>query len=501
MRDSWCRINWKSTGEERSVLFLQRDYFNYLQGYISDKERMGEIIAQSMIGINDLFLERSILELSNLQKQYRDLLLTLSPDMPAVKLVQDEIGQKVKGLQANVESNLDRVAISINDVEQRITGVEKEISRLPATERKLIGIQRKFDLNNTVYTYLLEKKAEADIALASRVSDNRVIDFADINNAIPVKPRKGRNRLIAFILGILIPVSGIVVIDFFNNKIIDRMDIERLTDVPVLGFISHNDYKSEIPVLSRSGSTLAESFRSVRTALKYYKTPDGKAIISISSTVSSEGKTFISVNLAAIMALLGKKVLLVGLDLRKPRLHKILDTDNSIGMSVFLSGNAEYDEVIKKSEVDNLWYAPSGPVPPNPAELIESEYMSAFLKQARNDFDYIILDTPPVAIVTDALLLSPYSDINIFVVRQRYSSKNTLSLIQELYHSGKFKNLALIVNDISLSGYYGYGLRYGYAMSYGGYNYGYNLYGDYTYSTYGYKRDSNYYSDNENEDI
>jgi len=206
-------------------------------------------------------------------------------------------------------------------------------------------------------------------------------------------------------------------------------------------------------------------------------------VISISSTITAEVKTFISANLAAILAMSGKKVLLIGLDLRKPRIHKILGVNNEIGISNFLIGEERFEDVIIETGIDHLWYAPAGPVPPNPAELIESEAMLDFIEKAKGVFDYILIDTPPVAIVTDALLLSPVTDLYLFVVRQRYSSKQTLELIEELHKNENIKSLGIIMNDISLSGYYGYGLRYGYSMGYG-YNYGYNYYG--SYDKYGY---------------
>jgi capsular exopolysaccharide synthesis family protein len=208
--------------------------------------------------------------------------------------------------------------------------------------------------------------------------------------------------------------------------------------------------------------------------------------------VSSEGKTFISINLAAIIAMLGKKVLLIGLDLRKPRINKVFEFEESPGMSTFLSGNCDFEEIIKETQIKNLFYAPSGPIPPNPAELIETEQMKKFIVRAKKEFDYIIIDTPPIAIVTDTLLLAPYVNVNLFIVRQRYTSRNTLELIEQLYSRGELKNMAVIINDISLSGYYGYGMRYGYTHGYG-YSYGYNYYGSNYYGRYGYSDKSNGY--------
>ncbi len=295
-------------------------------------------------------------------------------------------------------------------------------------------------------------------------------------------PEQGKIICLLLSLGLILPAGAIVVIDLLNNKVIDKKDIERITHAPILGYISHSSYSTEIPVVEKPGSTLAESFRSIRTSLRYFITEERPLVIAVSSTISGEGKTFVAVNLAAIVSMLGKKTLLVGLDLRKPRIHKILNLPNKRGMSTYLSSNCTFDEIVQKTEVDNLWYAASGPIPPNPAELIERSTMAEFLKEAKKRFDFIILDTPPVAIVTDALLLSLHADMMMFVVRQRYSSRNTLNLIEEIHHNKEISNVGIIVNDISMSGYYGYGLRYGYTMGYAyGYNYGYKYYGQVYY--------------------
>jgi len=368
------------------------------------------------------------------------------------------------------------------------------MKKLPATEREYINIQREFDLNNTVYTYLLEKRAEAGIARASAVSSNRIIDRAEVFNSYRIKPKPKQNLIKAVALGFFIPVLLIFLIDFLNNKIIDKKDVEKSTQAPILGCINHNTYKSELPVNEKPGSTMAESFRSIRSNLKYFLKDNENAVIAVSSTISGEGKTFISVNLANVLAILGKKVLVVGLDLRKPRIHKMLDIENNKGLSTYLSGIDKYNEIIQKTAIENLYYTPAGPIPPNPAELIESQKMKEFFDKARKEFDYIIIDTPPIAVVTDALLIASLTDMYLLVVRQRYTSKNTLGLIQELYRNKTLKNIGIVINDISVSGYYGYGLRYGYSGGYG-YNYGYNYYN--YYGKYGYTDISKEYYTND----
>jgi tyrosine-protein kinase Etk/Wzc len=356
----------------------------------------------------------------------------------------------------------------------------------------MINIQRQFDINNAVYTFLLEKRAEAGIIKASNVPDNRIIDRAGIYSSSMIAPKSRKNIMLALIIGILFPLSSIVVIDFLNNKILDKKDIEKGTSAPVIGFISHNEFKTELPVQAKPGSTLAESFRSVRTNLKSFVKDIKCPVISVSSTITGEGKTFISANLASIIAISDKKVLLIALDLRKPRIDKIFGMSNAKGMSNFLIGESKYEEIVVSTSIKNLSYTPSGSIPPNPAELIDSPALGDFIEKAKKEFDYIVIDTPPVAIVTDALLISPVTDLYLFVVRQRYSSKNTIELIDELNHNKNIHSIGIIMNDISISGYYGYGLRYGYAMGYG-YSYGYNYYGTYADRKYGYSNSSRDY--------
>ena len=471
---------------ERTSLLLQKNYYEYLREYLDSKRETGDIVAPSIMGVSDQLLIRLVGELSALQQHKKQLAMNLYESAEPLKILEANIVTTRKALSENITNGILAIGNSLSVADRRLTDIEEEIRKLPATERQMINIQRKFDINNTVYTFLLEKRAEAGIAKASNVADNRIIDYAGSYNFSQISPKKKQNMMMALILGLFFPVLGILLIDYLNNKIIDKKDIEKGTKAPVIGYISHNTFSTEIPVAEKPGSTLSESFRSVRTNLKYFLKDIQNPVIAVSSTISAEGKTFVSANLAVILAMLDKKVLLVGLDLRKPRTHKILGIDNNDGISRFLIGESKIEDILIKSEIDNLWYTPAGPVPPNPAELIESAAMREFIEKARKKFDFIIIDTPPVAIVTDALLLSGLVDFYIFVVRQRYSSKNTLSLIEELNRNDNITSIGIVINDISLSGYYGYGLRYGYSLGYG-YNYGYNYYT--SYGKYGYSDD------------
>lgn len=481
--------------EEKTQLLLKKRYFDYLRDYVESKNESGDIIAPTVMGVTDQLLIKAVDELSQLQKQKLQLGMNYDKSLEPHKLIEAGISSAKLAMIENIRSSLQNAEQTLKENEKQYRELEKSMNKLPATERRLLNIQRKFDINNTVYTYLLEKKAEAGIVRASNVSDNRIIDYASPYSTSMIKPRSRNNNMIALVMGLLIPVILISLIDLLNNKVIDKEDILAKTSAPIVGFISHNNLDTELPVVKNPGSTLAESLRSIRTNLKYFLKDRSCPVISISSTISAEGKTFVSANLAVILALSGKKVLLIGLDLRKPRIHKILGIKNETGISNFLIAEKMFEDVVFKTSIDNLWYTPSGPVPPNPAELIESSAMGEFIAKAKKDFDYILIDTPPVAIVTDALLVSHFTDFYIFVVRQRYTSKNTLEVIDELYKNENIKSLGLVINDINMSGYYGYGLRYGYALGYG-YNYGYNYY--YQYGKYGYNdKSKGYYKDDE----
>ena len=474
---------------EKNLLGLQMQYYEYLLDYLDARDDSESIISPSVMGVTDPVLVKLVDEFAAAQHQKKQVAFTARENLPQAQLMNQQLEDARSALKENVKSAISQLKISLNNVNGRIAGVEKELGRLPGTERRLIGIQRKFDLNNSVYTYLLERRAEAGIAKASQITDNRIIDDAIVQNSSRVKPKEMKNYLTALMLGLLVPMVLIVIFDLMNNKIIGKHDIERLTKTPIIGYISHSDYHVEDPVAEKPGSTLAESFRAVRTSLAFYSGQKKCPVIIISSPISGEGKTFVSVNLATIISMMNKKVLIVGLDLRKPRVHAILNAGNGHGMSQYLSGNASFEEVIVPTKIENLWFAPSGPIPPNPAELIGSPKMAEFIAQAKNEFDTIIVDTPPVGIVTDALLLSQLSDVTLFVVRQRYTTRGSVQLLDEIYRKGEMSNVAILVNDISVSGYYGYGLRYGYSLGYG-----HRYYDPGNYYTKSGSRNSGYYT-------
>lgn len=485
----------KSVQNQQAEFELRGRYYAYLKDYLEKREDLNSLVAPSAMGVEDQQLtyflneiNQTYIEKENLRTTVKDGTLSSMTTLDVkMENLRSALSEKVKSL---IETN----KIALEEAQMKLAKIEKEVRQLPVNERMLIGFERNFGLINKMYTYLQEKRAEAAIAQASNIADNRVLDYAMAENAAQIKPKKSMNYLIAFVLGCGIPFMVIVIMGFLNNKIVDISVISKETKVPVIGTIGHNKYEGEIPVSLKPRSTLAESFRGLRTNLQFLLREPGRKIITITSTVVGEGKTFIATNLAAIIAAAEKKVLIMGLDLRKPKMQRNFGYNENVGISTYLIGQNSITDIVFESGIKNLYFAPSGAIPPNPSELIGSKKMEELINWARQNFDFIVIDSPPIAVVSDTFLLSQYSDTMLYVVRYDYSDKEVLSLVNDLYSHQEIKNLAIVVNDFQIKR--GYGYSSGYSYSYG-YSYGYgNRYG------YGYgskKKGQGYYSDDDDE--
>jgi len=306
--------------------------------------------------------------------------------------------------------------LALKQVDSEEKTINQRLLQLPISEQELLNIKRKHEVTNQFYTFLLEKQAEAGIQRASTISNIRVLDKADNFNVSAVGTKKSLVYLIALMIGLILPGAVIFIFDLTDTRVKELNDIRSNTSLPVLGVVAHDKTGNSLPVHSKPGSSFAESFRHIRTNLGYMIPEPGKKLIMVTSTVSGEGKSFIALNLASIFAMNNKKVLLCGFDLRRPTLHKIFQMENREGISEILIGKKRFEDVVKDSPISGLHFLPSGPIPPNPAELLESKNMQDLLETFKAKYDYIIIDTPPMALVTDAQLISRYTDTNIFVI-------------------------------------------------------------------------------------
>jgi tyrosine-protein kinase Etk/Wzc len=454
---------------EMVELSIKSKYFQYLDTYLSDRSNNKDIIAPTAIGIADPLLNSLIGQLNKLYGDRNMLEFNVQENNPRIRQIDQVIQNVSESLLENVRSMISANDIALEDVNRRLKESETEIGKLPRIERQMLHMERRFNLSNDLYTFLMEKRAEATIARAASISDNRILDYARPSQVSLISPKRKRNYTFALLFGLGIPFMIIILADFLNNKVPDKNYIDKNTNVPVSVAVGHNHLNSEIPVEEKPKSAIAESFRALRTNLQYVLRDNGAKTISITSTVSGEGKTFCAVNLAVIIAMSGKKTLLLGLDLRKPRINSLFGFDKEVGLSTYLIGKYNEDEIIEKSDIENLDIITSGPIPPNPSELLQSEKMAEFVMAMKQRYDYIVFDTPPVAVVSDALIVNRYADITIFIVRQNYSNRNVLDFINELYNKKEISNLSILLNDVKATGYNGYSYN-NYGYGYGGYH-------------------------------
>jgi capsular exopolysaccharide synthesis family protein len=343
---------------------------------------------------------------------------------------------------------------------------------MPEKERQLLEISRQQSMMVAQYQDLLKKKEETEMSLNATVADSRVVDEAE-STTEPVSPKKLLVYLVSILGGLGLAALIIALKEGFNRTILFRSEIENYTNVPVIGEVINDAGGQPIVISHDRKNFIAEQFRQIRTSLSYLGISSKKKKILITSSIPGEGKSFISANLAISLALTDKKVVLLEVDLRKPKLSEIFGMNSSTaGISNYLIGEKEADEIIKRTEVNpNLFIISAGPIPPNPSELILNGRIQELLVYLENAFDYIVIDTAPVSPVTDAYLLSQYCDATLYIVRHAYTPRMYLQLLDENNRVKGLKNLALIFNGVKSRGIgkngYGNGYGYGYGVGYG----------------------------------
>lgn len=473
----------KEKAEMDVNLKLYKRLQSYIQLQIDDPENLA---APSTMGINDPLINKLVVDLVSLSQAKAVQVITLTEQHPTIIKMDEQILTYKRTLLETINNLVSNTQMSLAEIEKRIGKAETESRNLPHKQRQLIGYQRKFELNQNTYNYLMQRRAEAQILRASNTPDNEIIDEARLEKTFRIAPRSSMNYLIALILGLLIPALYLFLKDFFNVSVLDRKDVEKLTEFPIIGQIIETNSKDPLVVINSPKSPIAESFRSVRTNIEYITQGKPKSVILVTGDSQSVGKTFNSINTASIYALYGKKTVLLGFDLRKPKLFQEFGLNNNIGLSTYLSNKDTLDEVIQASgKIPNLDIITSGPIPPNPAELIASDKCNELFDKLKEIYDYIIIDTPPLGLVTDAFLLMRHSDVNLYIVRQGVTNKNIFGSIIKDIESRDIK-VNIILNGIKQEGGYGY--------HYGSYKYGYSYAYSYGYGRYG-KHDGSYYGE------
>lgn len=482
--------------KEKAEMTVNVKIYKRLQDYIKEQiDDPENLAAPSTMGINDPLLNRLVTELVTLSQTKATQLLTQTEQHPQIVKLDEQIVTTKKTLLETINNLVINAQMSLDEIDKRIAKTVSETKMLPEKQQQLINYQRNFNFNDDTYKYLMQRRAEAQILKASNTPDNEILDEARLERTIKISPRTSMNYLIALILGLLIPALYLFLKDFFNVSINDRKDVEKLTNFPIIGQVAMANGKDPLVVVNSPKSPIAESFRSIRTNVEFLTQGKEKSTILVTGDMQSIGKTFNSINVASIYALYGKKTVLLGFDMRKPKLFKEFGLNNNIGLSSFLSNRESFDNIIQNtSAIPSLDVITSGPIPPNPAELIASEKCKELFDLLKERYDYIIIDTPPVGLVTDAFLLMKFSDVNLFIVRQGVTNKNIFgSIIKDL--EKRNLNISIVINGIQTNkGGYGYGKKYGYGYGYA-YGYGYGRYGSHSSGYYG----NDYYGENEGE--
>ncbi|MCU0321213.1 MAG: polysaccharide biosynthesis tyrosine autokinase [Chitinophagaceae bacterium] len=470
---------------------LEINVLDSIASYVKNNKSVNKSkIIPSTFEIADATFSSLVSQYNQLLVQYEKTLNVTYKENNTVKEIEEQIKQ-IKASILEAAANLKSIKKDkLRTFENRFSTALGNLSGLPEKEKFYQDIARQKQIKEKLYLYLLQRREETAISSISTKSNYKEMDGAG-SSSVPVEPKSSQIKVFALILGILFPVAFIYLIDVLNDKITTRIDISTRTDIPIAGEISHVD-NSDTLVVENSRNIVAEQFRILRSNLQFIlpKLASDKqaSAFLVTSSISGEGKSFISLNLAAVLSLTYKKVALLEFDLRKIKgiNNKEIEDNNDRGITNYLIGQSNNPETLYKtlSKNPNLHVYNTGPIPPNPAELIIGNRMESFFVYLKANYDYIVIDSAPVGLVSDSFALMKYADAVMYIVRQRYTFKKQIEFINDLRKDGKLTNMAIVVNDVNLAGrygYYGYGYGYGYGYMYkygqGGYGYGRYIYG------------------------
>jgi tyrosine-protein kinase Etk/Wzc len=447
------------------VAVLMEDYIN------QPKNRFA--LVPSTLGLEDPTLMELVTAYNKLAgERLTELQTGATVNNPVIKNLETDIEEARIRILKNLANIKAAYTNGITTLRTQSNALKREITAIPEKEQLGREKARQQEIKQNLYLYLLQKREESEIAQASVISNSRVIDKA-LPTFNRVKPIPMRVYSIALLVGLILPIVIIYLLDLANEKVTTRADVLKVTDAPVMAEVGHSEQENVLIFPQKSRGIVAEQFRILRSNLRFLLGDKfDKAVIMVTSSFSGEGKSFISTNLGATLAISGKKTVILEFDLRKPKIVSGLGMQRSQGLTNYLVGAISKEEmVVKVPQIDDLYVIPCGPVPPNPSEILLTHRIGELFEWLKEEFDMIVIDTAPVGLVSDALTLSQYADSTLYIIRQRYTFKKQLYFIDDLYRQRKLPRLGLLVNDVitkGLKGYYGYGGgKYGYGYGYG----------------------------------
>jgi tyrosine-protein kinase Etk/Wzc len=435
---------------EKSALQVQERYYKYILDYFQKNKDVAGLAPPSSANVNDPVMNTLVLDLQSLNAQRSSLASSNAEKNLFLGQIENKIKIQTQTIIENVTNNLNTLDLTQNELNYRAEKLSGEISRLPKTELNMVSMQRKFDLSGSIYTYLLQKRSEAAITMASNYPDYEILEPAREISSVVISPKKIFNWMIAIMLALVLPTTYIILRSFFNEKVTRIYDVENLVNRPVLSIIYSNSYKTEAVVPEYPGSAIAESFRNLRSSLFLRFKSEPLKVIIVTSSQPQDGKSFISFNLASSIASVGYKTILLDCDLRRPTLHDKFKMDNNIGLSTYMINNTAPCDIIRSTSVPNLDFISSGPVLPNSAELIESGSLDVLIKYLRTKYEYVIIDTTPAGLVADAALMMKYASLNLLVCRNNHTRKDVFKDVLNMLTTNRIDNFDVIFNDINL---------------------------------------------------
>lgn len=454
---------------QKAQLKLRENYLNYLANYLQTNLESGSIVAPSSLGLNEPMLMslvaqfNDVISKKNETNEKNPLYSRYEREIESLKISFQEV---IKNMRASLQ-------IEQNDLDAKLSTVQQQISALPIKEMQLIGIERKYRVDDNYYTFFLQKRAEAAIQKASNSPDNNLLDKARVT-ASTNRGTKSRTTMTYLFIGLLIPALFVVLKELLNTTIRDAKDIERNSPYQLIGTIKHTNSLDPVLAANRPRSSFTEMFRVIRTRIEFIVQRKNNIAILSTSAESGDGKTYFNTNLASVYAMTGQKTILVDMDIRKPSINERFDIKEEMGVTNYLIGDKPLNELIIKKEGVNYDILLAGTVPPNPGELIRSEKLKEMFNELRKTYSYIIVDTSPIGLVADAYSLAPMMDANLFIVRSHKTNKAFFKKLTEQLRNDKLSKFYVILNDVKSEG----GSYVKYLGSYGyGYGYGYGYYG------------------------
>ncbi|HEY0432712.1 MAG TPA: polysaccharide biosynthesis tyrosine autokinase, partial [Chitinophagaceae bacterium] len=454
----------KSLTDQRILLNMA----DLIEKYLANSGNTDKLVPSSL-GLEDQTLRDKINKYNEAQLYRAGLLKSHIPESNPLILEQNSIIEK---LRTDILEAMKNIRTSTNSAiasyQARAGAAQSQVRALPPQIKRLEEFKTELDSKMGIYQYLMEKRMTTTISQASTLSNSKVIERPYASNK-PVKPNRRSIQLLAILAGIGIPALFVFMLEVVNDKVTTRFDIEKITQAPILGEIGHSYAMSSLVVSKTNRGMVAEQFRIIRSNLQYVLNKVEKQIILVTSSFSGEGKSFVTINVGSVMALAGKKTVVIEFDIRKPKILAGLGLTKKAGVTNFLLGKATIDELlVQVPGHENLFVLPCGPIPPNPSELLLDSRVSELFVHLRDNFDVVLIDTAPVGMVSDAMTLGKFAFCSLYIVRQGHTYKKQVALIDEFYKEKKLPKVSIIINDVKIKpgyGYYGYG-RYGYGYGY-----------------------------------